>query len=102
MRAAQHHFNRDRLFPDVQVLDVKPKVREPAEKLAVEGAHGFPALMQFIVGQEARLVPEGVHHRVEIMGILDAEMLLYSLDPSRTPAVADRWHSKPPLKGALS
>jgi hypothetical protein len=58
--------------------------------------------MPFIVGQEACLLPKGVHHCDEVMGILDAEMLVDGLDARRTPAVADRWHRKPPPTGAPS
>ena len=51
---------------------------------------------QEIVTAEGLGSPEGMHpvqaghDRVEVMGILDAEMFLYGLDASRTLAVADR------------
>jgi hypothetical protein len=50
--------------------------------------------------QEATRGTERVHHGVEVMRVLDVEMLVDGLDASRALAVADRWHSQPPLRFA--
>src|SRR5215471_3002227 len=84
----------------MQALDIESQVREPAKKLAVKGTHGFPPLVQFIVGEEATGVPERLHDGVEVMGILDAEMVLYCLDACCTLAVAEWGHHLPPLRCA--
>src|SRR5262249_36627040 len=97
VRATQHHFYRDCVLSDVQALDLKAQVRESAEKLPVEGAHGVVPLVEFIVREEATCGPERGHDRVEVMGILDAEMLADGLDPSRTLTLTDRWHYTPPF-----
>src|SRR5262245_50032171 len=90
VRATQHHFYRNRLLPDMQAFDLKPQVRESAEKLPVESAHGVSPLVEFIVSEEATRGPERGHDRVEVMGILDAEMLVDGLDPSCTLALTAR------------
>src|SRR5215813_9742926 len=84
----------------MQALDIESQVREPAKKLAVKGTHGFPPLVQLIVGEEATGVPERLHNGVEVMGILDAEMFLYCLDACCTLAVAEWGHHLPPLRCA--
>src|SRR5215475_13885869 len=84
----------------MQALDIESQVRESTKKLAVKGTHGFPPLVQFIVGEEATGVPERLHDGVEVMGILDAEMFVYCLDTRCTLAVAEWGHHIPPLRCA--
>jgi hypothetical protein len=97
VRTTQGQLYEDSFVSDVKALDLETKVGEPPKELPVECADGCSAIMELVVRKKAGFLAEGLHDRVEIVGILDAEVVLDRLFSDRALALTDGHGCRPPV-----